>query len=276
MSHLFLAPSPTFSARANASPPRYTRRKKCTARRIYVLPFCSLTWSREPIGHVRAQAGSDCAFDRLNRPRPKGPSRWRDGLLIANGSRLHPPGVGPWRVCLSRARVTNNFSKIFLIVGPHPLWYKFAMTLITQAELKKLFLIDPETGVCTRLNGRPTGSRSQKGYLRTTIHGREYRLHRLVWLWVHGEHPPEGMTIDHINGVKTDNRIANLRLATICQNVAFHVGDRERRNILRDPKGFRVEMIVNGVRYRRRASTLEKAYAVRDEMYAKFTPLADR
>lgn len=95
-------------------------------------------------------------------------------------------------------------------------------------------------------------------------------------MWVHGEHPPEGMTIDHINGIKTDNRIANLRLATVCQNVAFHVGDRERRNIVKDAKGFRVEMIVHGVRYRKRAYTLEKAYAVREEMYAKFTPLADR
>jgi hypothetical protein len=34
---------------------------------------------------------------------------------------------------------------------------------------------------------------------------------------MHGEIPP-GMTIDHINGDKADNRICNLRLATDYQN----------------------------------------------------------
>lgn len=150
------------------------------------------------------------------------------------------------------------------------------MELITQAELKKLFFINPETGECRRRDGRKTGSLTQKGYLRTNVLGREYRVHRLIWLWVHGEHPPENMTIDHINGVKTDNRIGNLRLATICQNTAYALKDRPHRHILRDAKGFRVEMIVYGVRHRRRAPNMEKALAVRAEMYAEFPSLESR
>jgi hypothetical protein len=169
----------------------------------------------------------------------------------------------------------QNYFLIF-VVGPHPLWYPSDMELLSQTELKKLFFIDPETGECRRRDGRPTGSLSQKGYLRTSVRGREYRVHRLVWLWVHGTHPAEGMTIDHINGDKTDNRINNLRLATICQNIDYATRDRDTRNIWQDAKGFRVEMVVDGVRYRRRAPTFEKALDIRKEMYAQFPALALR
>ena len=151
------------------------------------------------------------------------------------------------------------------------------MTLITQSELKRRAVIDPSTGICCDLFGRQLGTPSQRGYLRATVNGREYRLHRLVWLWVHGAHPPEGMTLDHINGIKTDNRIDNLRLATVAQNIAYY-HDKKRadpamRNIYRERRGYRVEMQFNGKRIRRRAYTLERAIEVRDALFEQYPPI---
>lgn len=57
------------------------------------------------------------------------------------------------------------------------------------------------------------------GYIQIHVCGRLYYAHRLAWLNVHGAWP-ENM-IDHIDGVKSNNRIANLRDVTSqtnCQN----------------------------------------------------------
>lgn len=47
------------------------------------------------------------------------------------------------------------------------------------------------------------------GYRHGEVNGKTLRSHRVIWAIVHGTWPTGD--IDHINGVKTDNRIANLR-----------------------------------------------------------------
>jgi len=64
----------------------------------------------------------------------------------------------------------------------------------------------------------PIGSVDGKGYLQVnTPHG-NLRLHRVAWFLHYGVWPLEKQ-IDHINGIKADNRIENLRLATNQQNL---------------------------------------------------------
>ena len=53
------------------------------------------------------------------------------------------------------------------------------------------------------------------GYFCLLINGKNIRLHRAAFFITHGYLP---ITVDHINGIKTDNRICNLREATISQN----------------------------------------------------------
>jgi len=86
--------------------------------------------------------------------------------------------------------------------------------MITQSELQAYLHYDPETGAFT-VDGFLVGHIA-KGYLAITIGDRKYAAHRLAWLYVYGYWPRQ--QLDHINGVTTDNRIANLREVTPSQN----------------------------------------------------------
>lgn len=70
------------------------------------------------------------------------------------------------------------------------------------------FIRTTKTGQNTHV-GDEAGHVDHEGYRRIWIFGRLWAAHRLAWLCVHGAMPCG--SIDHINGVRDDNRIENLR-----------------------------------------------------------------
>jgi len=96
--------------------------------------------------------------------------------------------------------------------------------LLTQDRVKDLFNYDSETGILTNrfkrsyneLVGKEAGSMTAEGYRNVRINFILYRVHRVIWLYVHGEWPTH--QIDHINGIRDDNRLENLRVVTHQEN----------------------------------------------------------
>ena len=98
--------------------------------------------------------------------------------------------------------------------------------------LHECFRYSPETGVLTwkerprehfasvrgyrifttQCAGRPAGSKAKIGYLAIGLDYTLYYVHRIAWVLHHGAEPVN--LIDHVNGIKDDNRIINLRDVT--------------------------------------------------------------
>ena len=89
-------------------------------------------------------------------------------------------------------------------------------------EVLKAISYDKLTGNLTwrksapgRRVGRPAGSIKQNGYIQVHVSGKSYQAHHVAWYLTYNYWPIE---IDHINGIRTDNRIENLRDVTHSEN----------------------------------------------------------
>ena len=89
----------------------------------------------------------------------------------------------------------------------------------SHARVREVLDCDPETGLLVwriaisprGLVGSIAGSVKPCGYRIVQLDGKPYFAHRLIWFWVHGRWPTK--FLDHINGKRDDNRLANLREA---------------------------------------------------------------
>lgn len=110
------------------------------------------------------------------------------------------------------------------------------MKMIDQATLKELLIYDCYSGKLfwkerpqsffptyksfRQWNGAWAGKEAftatdKKGYKVGAIFNKGYKAHRIIWIMVYGFDPIE---VDHINGIKSDNGIFNLRNVTPLEN----------------------------------------------------------
>jgi hypothetical protein len=130
--------------------------------------------------------------------------------------------------------------------------------LLTAERLRELVYYDPETGIFIRKVatgytkvGDVVGYKDTYGYLECFVGNKSFKAHRLAWVYMTGEFPKD--QIDHVNGIKDDNRWCNLREATSRQNLAntkrYKNNSSGRKGVYRDKHGKYIASIV--VNYKR-------------------------
>lgn len=92
--------------------------------------------------------------------------------------------------------------------------------MVTQERLKEIFDYVDGNLVCKVPRsflkiGDVVGVQRKDGYINVCVDKKIYLAHRLVFMFFYGYFPKE---IDHINNIRNDNRIENLREVTHSQN----------------------------------------------------------
>lgn len=108
-------------------------------------------------------------------------------------------------------------AKVKLVKGYEDLTPELLKILFTYRDGNLYWNYSPANN--TPIGSFAGSSSSDNCYVFLRINRKQFCAHRCVWIMHHGS-IPAGFVIDHINGDGKDNRIENLRLATLSQNGA--------------------------------------------------------
>jgi hypothetical protein len=153
---------------------------------------------------------------------------------------------------------------------------------IEISRLKELLSYDDASGCLTWIArrgnndkhiGREAGRVHKLGYRVLGIDYKMYYAHRICWA-LYYESWPDGM-VDHINCIKTDNRIENLRVCTRSLNVANRKVQSNNKvgikGVFKRRKRWETSIVKDGERvFRGSFATLEEAasaYAAQSERF---------
>ena len=106
---------------------------------------------------------------------------------------------------------------------------------IDPKAAKETFTYNKETGILTYIKtGKPVRSPHPGEYVQAKIKDSLFAAHRIIYVLMTGEQPN---VIDHINGLKHDNRWVNLRNGTRSDNQNNQRSHRTKRGdvFLTDP-----------------------------------------
>lgn len=144
---------------------------------------------------------------------------------------------------------------------------------LTAQRLRDALSYNPDTGEFTNLYYRGANAKAgtvagcpEAGYMRIKLDGVLHRAHRLAWLYMTGEWPAG--EVDHIDGVRSNNKWANLRCTTKSQNLqnrkrAAKTSKTGILGVSPNGSGFQATIRINNVgHYLGTYKTVERAQAV--------------
>lgn len=158
---------------------------------------------------------------------------------------MHESGMTPTEIGLSLNKSRDTIAKVMKRYGIHdPAIPMHGLPLLQGNDIEWRDIPGYEghykasnTGIIVRVKhvrgggkiGRPMGYKNSAGYIVVELSTKpgarvHYFSHRLIMLTFKGERP-EGMDVNHINGIKHDNRVENLEYVTRSENIlhAYHI-----------------------------------------------------
>lgn len=128
--------------------------------------------------------------------------------------------------------------------------------MIIREDIKEKLHYDETTGIFTWLVdvsyktkiGSIAGTLDKAGYLNIKVNGKNHRAHRLAYVYMTGSVPEQ---VDHINGVRNDNRFSNLRPcnhstnSANCKMTARNTTGYKGVHFRKDTKNWESKIMVN-------------------------------